>query len=52
MWYIFRHGETFQNVKRDMVMGHTKNIFLTFNGVLQTHLNGLKLSKLYWLRKV
>ena len=45
MWYIFRHGETFQNVKRDMVMGHTKNIFLTFNGVLQTHLNGLKLSK-------
>ena len=45
MWYIFRHGETFDNLRKDRVMGHTKHIYLTYNGILQTYLNGLKLLK-------
>lgn len=45
MWYIFRHGETFRNVKKDMIQGHSKNIFLTLNGALQAHINGKKLKK-------
>lgn len=43
MWYIIRHGETFVNVKKSIVQGHTKNIFLTFNGILQAYVNGTKL---------
>jgi broad specificity phosphatase PhoE len=43
MWYIFRHGETFANLNKNMIKGYTKNIFLTFNGFLQAHVNGLKL---------
>ncbi|MDR1499202.1 MAG: phosphoglycerate mutase family protein [Rickettsiales bacterium] len=45
MWYIFRHGETFFN-KKNMRQGHVKNSFLTFEGAIQAHMNGLKLKKL------
>ncbi len=45
MWYIFRHGETFKN-KSKIKQGHTKYSFLTFEGVLQVHMNGLKLKDL------
>ncbi len=46
MWYIFRHGETFANVNKNIIQGHMKNVFLTFNGALQAHINGQKLKKL------
>lgn len=45
MWYIFRHGETFYNRKK-VKQGHIKNSFLTFDGIVQSHVNGLKLRKL------
>lgn len=45
MWYIFRHGETFKN-RNNIKQGHSKNSFLTFEGVLQAHMNGLKLKNL------
>lgn len=45
MWYIFRHGETFcnRNKKRQ---GYSRNSFLTLEGILQSHMNGLKLKNL------
>lgn len=45
MWYIFRHGETFCN-RNKVKQGHSKNSFLTFEGAIQAHMNGLKLKNI------
>ena len=45
MWYIFRHGETFRN-RNNIKQGHTKNSFLTLHGIIQAHMNGMKLKNI------
>lgn len=45
MWYIFRHGETLYNKNR-ITQGYVNDSFLTLNGVIQAHMNGVKLKQL------